>query len=71
MIEEPMFPTDDSPNDPAGIPPEIENIITQMKLLYFIGGEEVVRTALSEAGVSAAQIEEMISALRESLNVTD
>lgn len=58
MIEEPMY----SPE--PDIPPEIDSIISQLKLLYFVGGENMVRLALTEAGVYEDQVEAMISALR-------
>lgn len=61
MIEEPMYTPE------PDIPPEIDSIISQLKLLYFVGGVETVRLALIEAGVEENEVEAMISALRESV----
>ena len=63
MFDEFFFP-DPSDDD---IPADIGDIISQMKLLYMIGGEDTMRIALSEAGVAAADVEQMIQALRESI----
>lgn len=59
-----FFSSDFSDED---IPADIGDIISQMKLLYMLGGEDTVRTALSEAGLLAVDVEQMISALRESV----
>ena len=63
MIEEPSYPL----NDPPEPGTDVENIISQLKLLYFIGGEETVRLALTEAGVEPAEVDNMVGALRNSV----
>ncbi|NJL93321.1 MAG: hypothetical protein HC915_06095 [Anaerolineae bacterium] len=46
-MKEPSYPI----NEPPELPPEVEEIISSLKLLYMLGGEATVRTALDEAGV--------------------
>lgn len=58
MIEEPMLPQDD-----PDLPPEVAEIIEQLKLLYTIGGKETVRLALVDAGLPDEMIEEMMTNL--------
>ena len=71
MIEEPSFPLGDPPDDSNDIPAEIGDIISQLKLLYMLGGEETVRTALREAGLPDEQVSEMVFVLKESIGDED
>lgn len=67
MIEEPTIPFNDHDDNGDDIPQEIGDIISQLKLLYMIGGEETVRVALTEAGLPDEDVFKMLEYVKSSV----
>ena len=68
MLDEPSFPIPNHHDDDLPeIPNEVREIIQQLKLLYAIGGEAAVRTALEEAGLSDDLVAEMVENVKDAM----
>lgn len=68
MLDEPSIPGRNGSDDEfPEIPSEVAEIISQLKLLYALGGEETVSTALQEAGLPDEVVAQMVARVRESM----